>query len=190
MRPHDFRPRPIRLAATILISLIALALLLILPDSYRTHSSSLDGHLNQSRDNSPSQESPEDKLVEERRARALPSFENWTKEYLSAGATKSLTSKGVEVAKARRAVIKELIQSDPKRAITLAASPELRANLPADIRGQLEEPVSAYGDLFVYVVMIHGGRHSADAMMSSRIEREVVIGKSIYKAFVSADAKR
>src|SRR6185503_434030 len=45
-------------------------------------------------------------------------------------------------------------------------------------------PVSAYGDFKVYVVMLHQNHHSPDMMTGSRIEREVTIGDSKYRALV------
>jgi hypothetical protein len=77
-----------------------------------------------------------------------------------------------------------LISLSPKEAFDRALSTDTRRRLPASINQELEQPFSAYGDFVVYVVMLHESHHAGEEMAGSRIEREVVIGRARYKAFV------
>lgn len=86
-----------------------------------------------------------------RRTNALDSFEAWLQSYLrgSNGERMRIESVGLHLAQARRAALRELIESDPERAWESRVRWAARKELPAEIREQLEEMVSARGDLEV-----------------------------------------
>jgi len=55
------------------------------------------------------------------------------------------TGAGLQLARERRAALKELIATDPREALARAIPRTLRGGLPADIRAELESPVDAFG---------------------------------------------
>jgi uncharacterized delta-60 repeat protein len=76
-------------------------------------------------------------------------FQQWAAEYGRADATgrAALLQAGVELARARRAELLRLIQTDPERALHQAVPYDVRRRLPAEIQRELEQPVSAAGTL-------------------------------------------
>ena len=116
----------------------------------------------------------------------LSDFDNWVKKVgtLNYSLNALDIEKGRALAVNRRALFKELMSLSPKLALDHAVSSEAFRRMPASITTQLETPVSAYGDFKVYVVMVHENHHSPESMTSSRIEREVTIGTSKYRALV------
>ncbi len=70
---------------------------------------------------------------------------------------------GVELARARREVLRRLIQSDPRAALAGAIPWELRQKVPEPVRMELEEPVAGRGDLEVLCVWRLPGRPGSGA---------------------------
>lgn len=79
---------------------------------------------------------------------AIDAFTAWTKEWKKASPEKrrSMEAKGVELAIARRAPFKTLIQANPEIALKNAVPMVVRQDLPESIIAQLEKRVSASGD--------------------------------------------
>ena len=91
------------------------------------------------------------------------------------GAQPALAARGREVALARRAALKFLIETDPRRALELAVPVGLRAELPEEVRAQLERRVDERGALEVSIS--HRGSEAT-------IERVVRLGDESHRAFV------
>src|SRR5687768_13548845 len=71
---------------------------------------------------------------------AVEQFTDWTQSFQTgAGAD---VAEGIELAKARREWMAELIRTNPKRALEVAVPMAVRAQLPASVLEQLEERVS------------------------------------------------
>ena len=116
----------------------------------------------------------------------LSDFDDWLKKVGSPNYSLNELDieKGKTLAATRRELFKELISLSPKAALDHAVSSDAYRRIPASIKSQLETPVSAYGDFRVYVVMLHQNHHSPETMTGSRIEREVTIGATTYRALV------
>ncbi len=73
-------------------------------------------------------------------------FNGWVVRYLSATKAEraAMVREGVEFAEARRTVLAELIQSDPRDAIANAIPPVIRQELPAAVVSRLEERVNEH----------------------------------------------
>src|SRR5947208_909198 len=164
-------------------SLVTMALLFVAPDShssiYQDATRSLDtrgvisGHL-ESR--LPSQHV----AAQDQRTRLCADFEVWIADYLATSGSDPV--KGIELAVARRAALKDLILSDPARALSFAISRDIRKKLPQGIGQYLEEQISAYGDYFVVVADEIGS--GSGAFVRSSTDRSVVIQGKLYKAEV------
>ncbi len=115
-----------------------------------------------------------------RRADALAktvAFEQWLTAWRRAdvGAQSALAAGGRDLALARRAALKFLIETDPRQALEVAIPEGLRAELPAEVRALLEQRIDARGD---FEVQISCGEKV------SRTDRFAVIGGERYAAFV------
>ena len=79
-------------------------------------------------------------------------FADWSADYMKADTTGrvKMIAAGVEMAKARRPVFKQMIQQDPETALVQAVPMVVRQALPAEIMAQLEERVAAAGELRLY----------------------------------------
>ena len=112
---------------------------------------------------------------------AFADFENWAADYLAAAAGKRarLHEQGLALAAARRAALRELIQTDPRRALALAAPFALRRALPPPIAAQLEDRVSARGDYIVVGTLATPGEPGPRA-----VQRHVTTDARAYQAFV------
>jgi autotransporter-associated beta strand protein len=75
----------------------------------------------------------------------LDAFDAW----LADGRHPDPVARGVELAKARRVAMKELIQADPQAALERAVPYAVRRQLPKQIAALLETPVSTTADLVV-----------------------------------------
>ena len=78
---------------------------------------------------------------------AIKAFGTW----LADGNRTAFTTEGIELAKARRAALKELIQIDPEAALGFAVPYALRRGLPREISSLLETPVSTTAELSVEI---------------------------------------
>jgi hypothetical protein len=111
---------------------------------------------------------------------ALAEFRDWFRDYRQASFAERIRSEaqGVRLSRHRRSALKELMARDPEQALRWAVSLSARREMPASIQTQLEEPVSAKGDLFVAGALPRPGRESA----FQPIRREAVIDGRIYQA--------
>lgn len=103
----------------------------------------------------------------------LHSFSDWLKRYRQAApeAKAALAAQGVELARSRRAALKQLISEDPRQALENALFTEERADLPAEIAGLLEERVNTRAFFGVLGVAPAEG-----ALATAPIRREVRLG--------------
>lgn len=107
-------------------------------------------------------------------------FGKWTDSYLTSPNPAAIEV-GVALAKDRRQSLKQLIQSDPARALQLAISDEIRNRLPAEVVAELETRISAAGEFEMIATCYTGGfRAPAGA---PEIERFVTIDTQRYRAF-------
>ena len=176
MPPKSFKRAAQRISLVLLAAmLIGLSLLFI------THAAK-DEHASHATLAGPSQD---ERLKSILSSRVISDFDDWVKK---PGTLNSLSETDLEKGRAlavnRRELFKELMTLSPKAALDRAVPSEVYRRLPASITAQLETPVSAYGDFRVYVVMLHQDHHSPGMMTGSRIEREVTIGTSRYRALV------
>ena len=109
-------------------------------------------------------------------------FDGWTKVYLAVADPGALVTRGVELARQRRALVKELILIDPARALALAVPPDTKRKMPLEIQAHLEEQISSYGD---YSVIVSDEIDPlTGAFKKSHIDRTVVIKGKVYTASV------
>jgi regulation of enolase protein 1 (concanavalin A-like superfamily) len=89
------------------------------------------------------QEVPADPLVR---------FDDWSRRYLAASEAEraAMMAEGMTLAKARRPIFRQIIQTDPRLALMEAVPMVVRQQLPAQIVSELEERVAARGELRVY----------------------------------------
>ena len=99
----------------------------------------------------------------------VQAFDDWLTAWRRADAATqpALAGAGLDLALARRAAFKHLIETAPRLALAHAIPVGLRADLPADVRGQIERRIDARGDIDVQV---------ACGVEGARIDRAVVIG--------------
>ena len=112
---------------------------------------------------------------------AFAEFENWAAAYLAASAKNrvSLHEEGLTLVTTRRSALRELIQTDPRRALSLAAPFALRRALPPQIAAQLENRVSVRGDYTVIGTLATPGQPASRA-----VQRHVTTAARSYQAFV------
>src|SRR5581483_5071559 len=103
-------------------------------------------------------------------------FSDWTERYWSRDPQVSLAV-GEALAWKRREAMRELIQTDPARALELAAPFRWRQELPAAITRHFEEAVDARGDLEVALALRTSGS-------APGVYRRVTIGDRQFDAFV------
>ncbi len=111
-------------------------------------------------------------------------FNEWINSYLNneLKAGSEQMNAGANLALRRRQLLEELARLDPQAALEKSMPAAIFNRLPSSITGNSEKRVSANGDFLVYEVeemnRVSGERNG------SHIEREVVIGKTRYKALV------
>jgi uncharacterized delta-60 repeat protein/M6 family metalloprotease-like protein len=108
-------------------------------------------------------------------------FHDWTTRYFaSSPANRSaLTAEGVELAKARRVVMAQLIKEDPEMALALAVPMVVRQQLPAEIVAQLEDRVSGRGSLSLNAVTALPGQ----TLTTPSVYRSALVGGQEYTAY-------
>lgn len=108
-------------------------------------------------------------------------FRDWTGRYLASDiATQAqLLAEGADLARARRTALKELIQTDPRSALTMAVPMSVRQRLPAEIVALLEERVNGHGELALNAVTPVAGTQVAEPTF-----RSALIGRQEYRAHV------
>ena len=115
-------------------------------------------------------------------AAVLGEFQSWVTSYLEAGPAKPPDQRGEDLAKRRRAVLRNLIQTDPQQAISFAVSSATKTKLPANVTQHLEEEVDGHGDLLLGVADI--GDPVTGKLTRSSMERAVILSGKTYQAFV------
>ena len=85
--------------------------------------------------------------------------------------------RGLDLVRQRREVIKELIKTDPARALSLAIPRGLRDELPLQMASQMEQWVEGVGDLEVLI-------GCSGACGPSETIRRVKLGNQIYDVYV------
>ncbi len=108
-------------------------------------------------------------------------FCDWTSRYLAAApAGRSLLlAEGLDLAQQRRATLKQLIRSDPREALAAAVPMVVRQQLPAEVVQQLEERISARGELALNAVTPAPGQPVAQP-----VYRSALIDGEEYQAYV------
>ncbi len=101
---------------------------------------------------------------------------------LSASRQKRLAPLVLEVARVRRAALKQLIRRDPEAALPLSLTPGQRQGLPSEVLGLLEARLHAVGDLTEALTeVIPPGTKTPPA---SRLSWTARIGQTTLEAFV------
>jgi hypothetical protein len=177
MPPPNYK-RAVRRISLVLLAtlLIALSLFFIVHADSSSHVHSVAGTPVQSQN---------ERLKIVLSSTLLSDFDEWVKKVRIANSLDSVEiEKGRVLALNRRELFKELMSLSPESALDHAIPNEVYRRMPASITTHLETPVSAYGDFKVYVVMLHQNHHSPEMMTGSRVEREVTIGTTRYRALV------
>jgi hypothetical protein len=82
----------------------------------------------------------------------LAAFHDWTRKYLAATTAErvAMRAEGIALAQARRPVLKQLIQENPRAALERSISSRVRRQLPNEVVALLEERLSGRAALRVY----------------------------------------
>ncbi len=118
---------------------------------------------------------------------AFEGFHDWTVRYQAAdpAGRAALEREGVDLAKARRVELKELIQSDPSLALDQTVPLAVRRLLPEAVVEQLEERVDGRGQLAVFAALPAPGSANdlpvswRTAMVAGRLFRAHVHGRRL-----------
>jgi len=116
---------------------------------------------------------------------AFDGFQDWVERYTAAAdsdAKAALLDEGVQLAIARRALMAKLIESDPQRALELAAPWHWRKQLPPAVCAYLEQPLSGRGSLEVYCALPLPGADYKEFHGSTI--RYATLGGQAYRAYV------
>ena len=112
----------------------------------------------------------------------LAAFQSWSGRYETAatpGAKAGLVSEGVALARQRRALLADLIKSNPEKALALAVPAPIRSQLPKEISDELESRVSGIGDFSVLGVL-----PATNGPAVEPIQRFVQLNGQTYRASV------
>jgi hypothetical protein len=101
-------------------------------------------------------------------ADALTLFDQWLTRYLTNPQTSEL-DEGKKLARERRPVFRQLIQSDPRAALAQAVPMVARQKLPRELVALLEERVNATGDLELRLGLPESGVASNANMVRQRV---------------------
>src|SRR5436190_14895226 len=112
---------------------------------------------------------------------SISAFENWAHQYAAASPSErsALLLKDQEFARARHDKMVSLIRKDPEQAIARTLPYSLRKELPANVLGEIEYPVSEIGDFRPIYYKPLPGRESEVPPTAY----EVTIGKEKYETF-------
>ena len=113
---------------------------------------------------------------------AFDAFNGWTGHYLSSGLKEraAMLEEGIALAGSRRTALREVIASDPQRALENAVHPVVRQQLPAGVVVRLEERVNETAFFGVYAALPLPG-----SPCTRSIRREVRTDDGgVYNAFV------
>jgi uncharacterized delta-60 repeat protein/M6 family metalloprotease-like protein len=112
---------------------------------------------------------------------AFAGFRDWTIRYLAASPEERarLLPEGVQWAQERRAVLAQLIRSDPQSALAAAVPMVVRQQLPAEVTALLEERITGRGELSLLAVTPAPGQ-----TVTEPIFRSALIDRQEYRAYV------
>jgi len=118
---------------------------------------------------------------------ALAAFSDWAQRYLAADEAErgGMVAEGATLAQERRAVLRELIMTNPREALASSVPFAVRQQLPAAITTQLEERVSGKGDLLILGTVPQEDSPSGHPA----ILRRAVIGQERFTAHVFGERK-
>jgi len=113
---------------------------------------------------------------------AFARFHDWAENYLKTTASQkpALELEGLELAKSRREALRDLIQTDPQRALELTVPVSVRDAFPDLIANQLEERISQSGRLAV----LGAFPQSPDQPGFVPVFRTASLGSGEFKTFV------
>lgn len=114
---------------------------------------------------------------------AFSQFRDWTERYQHSepGASRdALETEGLKLASERRAALRQLIVTDPQRALELVVPRGIASSLPPAVQSQLEERVSGRGSLDVFGAVPHPNR----TKQFTPTFRKATIGDRSYDAHV------
>lgn len=115
----------------------------------------------------------------------MRAFAKWAEKYLAALLDErvDLIAEGVELAKARREVLKEQIVSDPRRALANAVPIAVRKQLPDQVERYLEKRIDTFGDWGTQCSLPMPKPDGAGMMQTEPSETEVAyVGDVTYQA--------
>lgn len=117
---------------------------------------------------------------------AFARFRAWAERYETAvpEQRESLVEEGIVLATERRFEMKELIETNPRRALELAVPLAVRRELPSELGVLLEERVSGRGDYEVLAALPKRGVDGAVPEGFRALERAVVMGERRWEAWV------
>jgi hypothetical protein len=111
----------------------------------------------------------------------LRDFSKWADEYTKfPQRTQQRIDQGVELAKVRREIMRDLIEMDPEAALASSSPRDVREQLPRAVLNHSERHINGIGDMDVQVVTPEAGSE----FNGSRIERFVRLHGGTYQAHV------
>jgi uncharacterized repeat protein (TIGR01451 family) len=112
---------------------------------------------------------------------AAAAFSAWAERFSAApsSAKSSLAAEGLTLARERRDTMAHLIQTDPKKALSLAVPAALCAQLPKEILAEIETRVAGLGDYSVEMA-----NQAKSGAFAEPIRRFVLLNGQKYRAFV------
>jgi M6 family metalloprotease-like protein len=113
---------------------------------------------------------------------AVVAFHDWADRYLvqSGGSARAqMLSKGVQLAKARRAVFAEMVKTNPAAVLELTVPSSIRQQLPAEVAAELENRVSGIGDFSVLAAVSAPGGPPVEP-----VQRFVRLNGHSFRAYV------
>jgi M6 family metalloprotease-like protein len=117
--------------------------------------------------------------------RVLGAFADWAKRNASKTGgepNRQALQEGLVLAKERRVVLRQLMESDPELALSASIAQSVRSRLPSQIQNELETPVSGTGDLMVLCDMPALGCRDSGGIrrvvrLNGKTHRAVVYGR-------------
>jgi len=113
---------------------------------------------------------------------AVMAFHDWVNRYLAQAeqpARAQMRSPGMQLAKVRRAVLAEMVKTNPAAILELAVPAAIRNRLPSEVATELEEQVSGIGDFSVLAAVPAPGGPRTEP-----VQRFVRLNGHSYRAYV------
>ena len=106
------------------------------------------------------------------KARALSAFNEWSQRFVAGNPEERAAAepRGLELAQERRAVMRELIEADPRAALENAVPHGVRRHLPARVAELLEERVGGRGTYGVLGTITPPGEPASHAPISRTVQ--------------------